>query len=143
MDNVDPGSLDYKILTAFLFKKDKLKPSELSEHLNIAHTTINSALKRMEENNLLNWHHYGKIELLDKGKEALKHIELHLHLIEMFLIESLNLSPEQAMTESLRLAPYFSCELIKRVCEKYDQPSICPQHNYEIPQFPKCHKHTD
>ncbi len=140
MEKLETNTLEYKILLQFMPAINFLRPGDLAKRLEIRHSTVNSALQRMESLQLLKWNHYGVIELLDKGKDALKHIDVHLHLIATFLIETLNYSQEEAHDESLRLAPHFSCAMIKRICDKYDKPRICPS-NHEIPEYPECHKH--
>jgi len=96
----------------------------------------------MEERQLVKWNHYGEIELLDKGIGALKHAEVHHHLIEVYLVDTLGLAPEEAHEESFRLAPHFSCTMIKRICDKYGNPGKCPS-NHVIPDFPLCHNHNN
>ncbi len=141
MEMVEANTLEYKILLQFSREMRSLRPGDLAKRLDVRHSTVNSALQRMETLQLLKWNHYGVIELLGKGKDALKHIDVHLHLIATFLIETLNYSAEDAHDESLRLAPHFSCTMIKRICDKYGHPRSCPS-NHEIPEYPECHKHA-
>ncbi len=140
MEMVEANTLEYKILLQFSRNINALRPGDLARQLEIRHSTINSALKRMESQQFLKWNHYGVIELLDKGKDAIKHVDVHLHLIATFLMETLQYLPKEAHEESLRLAPHFSCAMIKRICDKYGRPRNCPA-NHEIPEFPECHKH--
>jgi len=140
MEIVEANTLEYKILLQISREMNPLRPGDIAKRLDIRHSTINSALKRMETQQLLKWNHYGVIELLDKGKDAIKHIDVHLHLIATYLTETLNYSTDEAHEESLHLAPHFSCAMIKRICDKYGQPRICPS-NHEIPEYPECHKH--
>jgi Mn-dependent DtxR family transcriptional regulator len=134
------NKLEYRILMSFLAVKSAIKPGDLAKRLCSRHSTINSALKRMEERGLVTWKHYGEIELLEKGIDELKHAEVHLHLFEVYLVESLGMTPEEAQDESFRLAPHVSCTMIKKICDKYGNPATCPS-NHEIPDFPGCHLH--
>ncbi len=140
MSDVEPNTLEYRILMQFLVEKNGIKPGELAKRFNISHSTINSALKRMGERNLVKWNHYGVIELLEKGTDALKHAEVHHHLIEVYLVDTLGLTPDEAHDESFRLAPHVSCTMIKRICDKYGNPATCPS-KHDIPDFPACHEH--
>ncbi|MFX0098493.1 MAG: metal-dependent transcriptional regulator [Candidatus Hodarchaeota archaeon] len=142
MKKIKPGSLEYKILLEFLFQDAGLKPGELKQSLSVRHSTINSALARMEKKQILKWNHHGKVELLEAGKTILSHLEVHHHLIEIFLVESLGLSPGHAHKQSLELAPHFSCETIKKICDKYGRPKICPNHK-EIIHLSECHLHEE
>lgn len=141
MSEVEPNTLEYRILMQFLREDGKtIMPGNLAKQFDIRHSTINSALKRMEERGLIKWNHYGSIELLDKGVNALKHEEVHHHLIEVFLVDTLDLTPDEAHEESFRLAPFFSCTMIQRICNKYGNPKQCPM-NHDIPEYPACHDH--
>ncbi|HMF32020.1 MAG TPA: metal-dependent transcriptional regulator [Candidatus Lokiarchaeia archaeon] len=142
METPEPASLDYQILVQFLSRKSSIRPGTLAEKLDISHSTINSALKRMESNGFVTWQHYGDIELTEKGRDALKHVEVHHHLIEVFLVDSLGLTPDEAHEESMTLAPHFSCIVIKKICTKYNNPEFCPS-NDKIPDFPPCHVHDE
>jgi Mn-dependent DtxR family transcriptional regulator len=141
MENPQPGTLDYHILIQFLFNETGIRPGELAIKLKTHHSTVNSAIKRMEGKGYLVWKPYGDIELTELGKDALRHIEVHFHLIEVFLVESLGLNLEEAHNESLDLAPHVSCSLIKSICQKFGQPKTCPK-NIEIPDYPACHSHN-
>jgi DtxR family Mn-dependent transcriptional regulator len=142
IETPEPASLDYQILVQFLYSKSSIRPRTLADNLNIRHSTINSALKRMENEGYLTWQLYGNLELTTKGKNALKHIEVHYHLIEVFLVDSLGMTPEEAREESMRLAPHFSCTMIKKICDKYNNPEYCPE-NMRIPDYPQCHTHEE
>jgi DtxR family Mn-dependent transcriptional regulator len=139
-NDVEPNTLEYRILMQFLREKGGIKPGDLSKRFDIRHSTINSALKRMESRGLIKWNHYSVIELLDKGFDELKHAEVHHHLIEVYLYETLHMTPDEAHEESFRLAPHVSCTMIKRICDKYGNPAKCPS-KHEIPDFPACHGH--
>ncbi|MBD3351467.1 MAG: hypothetical protein GF364_08265 [Candidatus Lokiarchaeota archaeon] len=127
---ITPGTVEYRILVTFLFNREPKKPSDLKKILNIPHSTLNSALERMSE--LLEWHKYGLVKLKEKGNMALEHIENHRHLIDIFLQDSLNIDKETAYDESIKLAPHFSCTLIRKLCERYP---TCAQHVIHIPYF--------
>jgi Mn-dependent DtxR family transcriptional regulator len=145
IDTPEPGSLDYQILVQFLFNDpggSGMRSGELAEKLNIRQSTVNSALKRLEIMGYLTWKHYGDAELTNKGKDALKHLEVHHHLIEVFLADSLQMTPEEAHAESMKVASHFSCLAIKRICDKYGNPEFCPS-NMKIPDFPACHVHEE
>ena len=90
----------------------------LKSELNIKHSTLNSILKRLEEQELLTWEKYKEIKLTEKGRESAMHVSNHHFIIERFLKESLRCSEELAHNEALRLAGAFSCELIEEICKK-------------------------
>ncbi len=140
MDIIDPHTLDYKILVEFLHDENqKIRPKEIAQRVEVPHSTVNSAIKRMKD--FIEWEPYGYIKLSDGGKDQLHHIRVHLHLIETFLTRSLDIDHEIAAEESLVLAPHFSCRLIKAICDNYQQPKRCTC-NEIIEEYPPCHKHV-
>ena len=72
---------------------------------------------------------------------ALKHVDIHHHLIEIFLVDALNICEKNAHIESIKLSPHFSCEIIKKICLKYDQPKENLYHREKIPHLIGCHSH--
>ncbi|MHA1684634.1 MAG: metal-dependent transcriptional regulator [Promethearchaeota archaeon] len=140
MEEIAPGTLDYQILLEFLFRKIGMRPSDLAKNLSRKHSTINSALKRLESKKLLKWSPYGRIQLLESGAAMVQHVEIHLHLIEVLLVDSLGLEPQGAKIQAMKLAPYFSCDTIKKICDKYHRPVQCPN-NHAIIHAPGCHVH--
>ena len=95
-----------------------IRAGDLKTRLKFKHSTLNSILKRLEEQKLLVWEKYKEIELTGKGKESAEHVSNHHFIIERFLKESLNCSDEFAHSEALHLAGTFSCELIEEICKK-------------------------
>ena len=138
---VEPHTVDYHILLAFIKTGERgLRPGEIATSLGIKHSTVNSAVKRMEARGLVTWQPYGDVELQERGREQASHLKLHVHLIEVFLVNALGLSTGDAHDEAHRLAPHFSCKIIESICNRYGQPSTCPcdEPIFEVPQ---CHEH--
>lgn len=135
MHEIKPGTLDYRILLAFIkiepneSLQKTIKPGKLKDILGISHSTLNSALERMENDGLVKWNHYGMIILEKKGENALQHVEHHQHLIELFLKRTLNLNDKDAEEESFKLAPHFSCKLIEKLIQKYPNCALHDQHD--------------
>lgn len=141
MEIVEPHTIDFAILLAFVRTGEKgLRPGEIASMLSVKHSTVNSAIRRMEKRGLVRWQHYGDVELEPAGKEQASHLKLHVHLIEVFLVNALRLPPADAHDEAYRLAPHFSCRLIKSICDTYGRPSTCPC-DEPILEVPGCHGH--
>ncbi len=132
LENLKPGSIEHQILRQFLFIENSIRPGKIAKSLSRRRSTINSALERMEQDNLVEWKKYGAVKLLRKGRRILKHLENHLHLIEIYLGKTLDLTTEEAQKQALSLAPHFSCDLIKKIYERYDEPCNCPNHTRSI-----------
>lgn len=127
---IEPGTLDYQILMVFMENEEPKKPSAIKDQINVSHSTLNSALQRLNKAEILKWEKYGNVFLLDKGFDALQHIKNHHHLIELFFMDSLDMKKSIAHEESLRLAPHFSCRMINVLCQKYPE---CSKHDKHQP----------
>ncbi|MHA1719124.1 MAG: metal-dependent transcriptional regulator [Promethearchaeota archaeon] len=108
------------VLDFLYFWNRPINAGLLRSNLNFKHSTLNSILKRLENQNLLTWEKYREIELTEKGKESAKHVSNHHFIIERFLKKSLDCSEEFAHKEALHLAGAFSCELIEEICKKLE-----------------------
>ncbi len=106
------------VLDFLYFWNRPIRAGDLKTRLNFKHSTLNSILKRLEEQKLLVWEKYKEIQLTEKGKESAMHVSNHHFIIERFLKESLICSDEFAHNQALHLAGTFSCELIEEICKK-------------------------
>lgn len=95
------------------------------DSLNIAHSTVNSAIKRLVEKKLVIWEPYKTVELVAAGKTKAHHYKLHEHLIGLFLMDTLQISENLAHKEGKKIANIISCELIEKICAKYNHPNQC------------------
>jgi Mn-dependent DtxR family transcriptional regulator len=152
----DYHTVEFKILMEFLkdvanlspktdqkFKEflgnAKIRPSELAARLSIPPQTINSALTRMQEKGQIKWKKYKAVELDIVKDDSIIHLQNHLHLVQDFLTQSLDLTQEEAFEESLKLAPNISCNLAERICTKYH----LNQCSGLVVLYPECHDHCD
>jgi Mn-dependent DtxR family transcriptional regulator len=92
----------------------------------IALSTINSCLERLEKACYIIWVRYSPVRLTEEGINLAKELIRHAQLLELLLFNELELSVDDAHTESEKLNLTLSCDLINRICEKYDHPTHCP-----------------
>jgi Mn-dependent DtxR family transcriptional regulator len=103
----------------FLFYLNRpIIPGDLSNELQIKHSTLNSVLKRLQEEGMINWEKYRNISLTEKGIETGKHLTQYHLILERFLSEVLGMESNVAHSEALDLSPHVSYNLIKSICEK-------------------------
>jgi Mn-dependent DtxR family transcriptional regulator len=117
--------LEEDILNYLESLKKPVTVGTLAKDLNLKHSTANSAIKRLVEKGYVRWELYKNVELLAAGVREAEHLKLHQHLISLFLIDTLNISETLAHREARKIASAVSCELIDKICEKYDHPSQC------------------
>lgn len=132
------NDLEYRILKDIYRSGHALKVSDLSERIDLPHTTIASAVKRLESEKLVKYKRYGPVSLNESGIELAEELIRHTRLLEVLLCESLGLSKEEARSESEKFNLLFSCNTINKICEKYNHPKKCPCGD-EIPQARFCH----
>ncbi len=106
--------------------KEIKKQIDLNDNNNIRYSTIDSCLKRLENEGFIKWEKYKPIILTEKGTDFTKEIIRHAQLLEIFLFNELGLTVEQAHNESEKFNLNFSCDIISKICEKYQHPEKCP-----------------
>jgi len=136
--------IDYQILK-IIYRNDKqVRLKQIQEEIKcikcieIALSTINSCLERLEKENLVNWIRYSHVELTQKGENLAKELLRHAQLLELLLYNELEISIDKAHEESEKLNLMLSCETINRICEKYNHPNYCPC-GIEIPNSESCY----
>jgi Mn-dependent DtxR family transcriptional regulator len=117
----------------------KFRPSEFATRLAIPPQTVNSALARMQDRNQIIWKKYKAVKLDLTHDDSIIHLQNHIHLVQDFLMQSLDLSKEEAYTESLKLAPNISCDLAEKICNKYHRNNCSGL----VVLYPGCHDHCD
>ncbi|MFW9822711.1 MAG: iron dependent repressor, metal binding and dimerization domain protein [Candidatus Thorarchaeota archaeon] len=128
--------IDYKII-CYLNKNKKRKVGDIARHFKLAHSTVGSSVKRLEEEYLVVYKRYQWVELTIKGKNIANELLRHAHLLELLLHKELGLTVEQANQESAKFNLLFSCDTINKICEKYNHPKMCPC-GVEINITPNC-----
>lgn len=118
--------LDYDVIKVLFRTNNLLKIGELSNRMEVPHSTLGSCIGRLKAHGLVKYEPYYEVKLTSEGKELAKEILRHKHLIEMLLYREIHLSREKAHEESEKLNLIFSCETINKICEKYGHPKECP-----------------
>ncbi|MFX1277114.1 MAG: metal-dependent transcriptional regulator [Promethearchaeota archaeon] len=118
--------IEYKVLK-IVFRADKaIKVGEISNELNLAHSTIGSCIKRLEKEGYVIYERYKSVVLSEKGKNLAIELIRHSRLLECLLINELGLDSKVAHEESEKFNLLLSCETVNKICEKYDHPDQCP-----------------
>ncbi len=117
--------LDYHVLK-ILFRSESMKVGDISKKMNIAHSTIGSCIKRLENDGYVIYKRYKPVHLSEKGKDLAIELTRHARLLEMLLINELKITAEDAHAECEKFNLLFSCNIIKKICEIYGHPNKCP-----------------
>jgi len=118
--------LDYKILKLLYELGRPIKIGKIAKNLDTPHSTIGSAIDRLISKDLVDYEPYHEVELKEKGKDLSKELIRHQQLLEVFLYNELGLNSEDAHRESEKFNLLFSCEVINKICKKYNHPDECP-----------------
>ncbi|TXT53351.1 MAG: hypothetical protein BAJALOKI1v1_2500004 [Promethearchaeota archaeon] len=122
----DMTMLDYQVIKCLFRENRPLKIGQIKKLLDVPHSTLGSCVYRLKSQGYVEYEPYYEVKLTTEGDELAKEILRHKHLIEIFLYRELDLTKEQAHEESERLNLVFSCEVINKICEKFDHPKECP-----------------
>lgn len=117
--------LDYQVLK-ILYSSENVKVGDISKRINTAHSTIGSCIKRLENEGYVIYKRYKPVILSEKGKDLSIELTRHARLLEMLLINELKMNAEEAHAECEKFNLLFSCNVIKRICERYGHPKECP-----------------
>lgn len=114
-----------------------LKKELEKENTAIPHSSINSIIKRLVDDELITWQKYGPISLTQKGQQQAAHKQRHFHLLIMFFMNTLNLSHREAKKESYAIASVISCNMIDQISRELNNPQKC-HCNESIPRVEEC-----
>jgi DtxR family Mn-dependent transcriptional regulator len=120
------NELDYKILKFLYDSENPLKVSNIALGLDAPHSTIGSGVKRLQKANYIEYIPYQKVRLSQAGEDLALEIIRHCRLFEILLFESLKINPKQAHLEAEKINLLISCEIIDKICMKFNHPKQCP-----------------
>ncbi|UCD01197.1 MAG: metal-dependent transcriptional regulator [Promethearchaeota archaeon] len=116
--------IDYKVLR-ILHRNDPLKVGSIAKKIGLPHSTVGSCIKRLENNGYVVYQRYNPVILTDKGTDLAIELNRHAHLLEMLLINELEIEANDAHAECEKFNLLFSCNVIKKICERYKHPKEC------------------
>lgn len=121
-----PLSNSEKSILLFLYTWERpIRAGDLFQILNLEYgfsrsrQTLHSLIKKLRKNHYLFWEPHKLVKLTDQGKEHALHIAWHMHLLEKYLEETLDLCEESIKKEALRLTPIISCNFINAINRKF------------------------
>lgn len=124
--------IDFQILKIIYRINGKARLKQIQQEIEVAKgikipfSTINSCIERLEKKEYVEWIRYSPLKLTHKGIDLAKELIRHAQLLEVLLFNELELTPEEAHSESEKFNLLFSCNTINKICEKYKHPSECP-----------------
>ncbi len=94
---------------------NKIRLTDIALKLDVSKASVNNALKKLEEENLIKKEHYGEISFTEKGYEKASRVKEKHDLITKFFIKTLNIDPKIAESDACRFEHFASVELINAI----------------------------
>ena len=95
-------SLEEYLKTIYVLKKQdgNVRVTDIATKMNCTKASVDKAINNLEDNNLVNYESYGKIELTEEGENLAKKILEAYDIVYIFLREVLNMDEEEAKSEA-------------------------------------------
>jgi DtxR family Mn-dependent transcriptional regulator len=112
---------------------DIVSTTQISQKLNVAPASVTEMLKKLSEENYVNYSPYHGSTLTEKGKkEAQKIIRKH-RLLETFLSDVLHIRKDKVHVEACKLEHALSDETEESLCRFLKHPDTCSDDGKTIP----------
>jgi DtxR family transcriptional regulator, Mn-dependent transcriptional regulator len=109
------------------------RTSDLSKRLNIAPASVTEMLKKLAENQYVNYSPHQGVTLAPKGFEIAEKMTRKHRLLEKFLHETLKIDNEKVHDEACAMEHVLSDEAERAMCQKLEAPDRCPDDANVIP----------
>ena len=110
----------------------RIRTSEIAEHVGVTSPTVTSMLDKLEERDLVDREKYKGVTLTTDGERVALEVIRHHRLLEAYLTEHLDYSWEEVHDEADRLEHHISEEFEARVAAALADPTVDP-HGAPIP----------
>ncbi len=119
--------LDFEFeVLRLLYKDGAQKVGTIAKKIKMPHSTVGSSIKRLEKKLYVVYQRYKPVYLSDKGRDIAIELTRHARLLEILLINEFAMNPIVAHKECEKFNLLFSCDLINKICERYNHPKACP-----------------
>ena len=120
----------YLVTTATLLEDGSESPvplSKLANELEVLSVSANQMIRKLAEEDLVNYQPYHGVALTEKGKALANRILRHRRLWQVFLINYLDLSIKDAEALACKMEHLTSIEIADRLSEFLHNPQVTPQ----------------
>lgn len=105
--------------------------TEIADRLHLSKSTVSERIKDLVTDGLADTAPYAGVSLSKKGLQVAQEMNYKHRLIEVFLNQTLGMSPDDVHTEAEKLEHAFSNDVIKRLATFLGHPTADP-HGTEI-----------
>ncbi|MDR0382393.1 MAG: metal-dependent transcriptional regulator [Spirochaetaceae bacterium] len=101
---------DYLEMVSFLSDEGRVRVTDIASRLGFSKPSVLTALRLLEEKELIQHERYGSVLLTEKGRELAADIRERHFLIKGFLLERLGVSEENAEKDACKIEHVLSNE---------------------------------
>jgi DtxR family Mn-dependent transcriptional regulator len=113
---VSPSLEDYlEEILALYEENEKIRVTDLAVKMKVAKSSVNQAVTKLVELQMLQHETYGPLILTDLGMERAKKVRERHRILQQFLADILGIAPEIAEEDACRLEHYISQVTMERL----------------------------
>jgi DtxR family Mn-dependent transcriptional regulator len=106
---------DYLEMVSFLADDGEVRVTDIAARLGVSKPSVLSALKSLQEQGLIEHARYRTVLLTKKGAQQAGEIRDRHNFLTAFLIEVVNVSPENAEKDACKMEHLLSDETLKKM----------------------------
>ncbi len=127
MTDTSQSQEDYiKVIWELNLKEGEVQRSRIAEYLDVSLPAVTSALKRLEEQDYLEFQENGHVQLTDEGETIAKKLGLRHNLVEKLLVEVVGVEWYNVHEEAERIEHAISENVEEKLLEMFGKNSRCP-----------------
>ncbi len=116
--SLSPSLEDYlEVIWSLDQQNDTIRVTDLAEKLNVAKSSVNQAVTKLVELQLLRHERYGPLELTALGTEMAKKIRGRHDLLKRFFSDILGVDPETAETDACAIEHHISPVTVEKLID--------------------------
>jgi DtxR family Mn-dependent transcriptional regulator len=118
---VSPSLEDYlEVILDLSEENDKIRVTDLAAKMKVAKSSVNQAVTKLVELEMLRHEHYGPLILTELGAEQARRVRNRHRILERFFGEVLEIAPDIAEQDACRIEHYISQITMEKLVEYVD-----------------------
>ncbi|HOJ79030.1 MAG TPA: metal-dependent transcriptional regulator [Bacillota bacterium] len=112
---ISPSLEDYlETILDLSVANDKVRVTDLAERMKVAKSSVNQAVKKLNELNMIKHEKYGPLTLTKAGEERAQKIRRRHQILKEFLIEILGVNRDDAEIDACKIEHYLCPDTIEK-----------------------------
>jgi DtxR family Mn-dependent transcriptional regulator len=118
---VSPSLEDYlEVILALSEENEKIRVTDLAAKMRVAKSSVNQAVTKLVELEMLRHELYGPLILTELGAEQARKVRKRHRILEHFFAEVLGIAPDIAGQDACRIEHYISQSTMEKLVEYVD-----------------------